>query len=83
MSNEMYNTVARVTDGLYEGSHILAALFNLIFLAAVMCGLKYCSEIVIQFGYGIGTLQVLLLEVMCSQVLLSRTMFCDLTISLR
>lgn len=30
MSNEMYNTVARVTDGLYEGIHIFAALFNLI-----------------------------------------------------
>lgn len=28
MSNEMYNTVARVTDGLYEGNHIVAALFN-------------------------------------------------------
>lgn len=30
MSNEMYNTVARVTDGLYEGIRIFAALFNLI-----------------------------------------------------
>lgn len=30
MSNEMYNTVARVTDGLYEGIHIFGALFNLI-----------------------------------------------------
>jgi len=27
MSNEMYNTIARVTDGIYEGIHINAAHF--------------------------------------------------------
>lgn len=27
MSNEMYNTIARVTDGIYEGIHMNAAHF--------------------------------------------------------
>lgn len=31
MSNELYNTIARVTDGIYEGTNILAVLFSLIF----------------------------------------------------
>lgn len=34
MSNELYNTIARVTNGIYEGSYLFLLLFGLMLITA-------------------------------------------------
>lgn len=66
MSNEMYNTIARVTDGIYEGKvHGTSLVF---FLGLFEITLD-------QFLF----VQVLQLEEMCFQVRLFLITFCGLT----
>lgn len=37
MSNELYNSIARVSDGIYEGTRILAVLFSFNLMMALIC----------------------------------------------
>lgn len=47
MSNELYNTIARVTDGIYEGSHIFLLLFCFMLIAAFTHSDLGCNTILV------------------------------------
>lgn len=40
MSNEMYNTIARVTDGIYEGIYTLWVFYTLCHFNALLYNIK-------------------------------------------
>jgi len=80
MSNELYNTIARVTDGIYEGMHMLAILFNFFLILALISVDLSCN---LNLNVLLELLQVLQLEEMCSQAPLYLIMFCGLTTSHR
>lgn len=54
MSNELYNTIARVTDGIYEGSQIFLLLLCFMLIAAFTHADLGCNTICVCFGTSVG-----------------------------